>query len=148
MFRIAYFIDVMLLALGIAAVYAGVFDLGFWSRFTPGGGFMPSLIGVFLIFICALSLLDKHKASVSAKFAPKLLLPPLAILAVLGMTNIVGMFPSLALMVFCWLKFVEKYSFGKSAIISFGIIFVTYAIFGVWLRVFFPSGLLRWGNFF
>jgi len=136
----------MFLAVGAVAVYYGVAVLGIWERIAPRGGLMPAIAGGFLVILCALKLFDKHERNEKFKLLSNMWIPPLAVVAVWIMTHIVGMLPAIALMVLGWLIIVEKYSFWRSTQITLVIFLCTYGIFRLWLRVFFPTGLL--GNLF
>jgi len=138
----SYFIDAMFLSCGTAALYFGVIDLGVWDRVSPGGGFVPAFIGAFLMILSVLRLFGKHNTHVNFKFVSRMWLPPLAIVATLGVSYLVGMLPAIALMIFCWLKIVEKYPFWKTTQIVFIAVLLIYGIFRVWLKVLFPLGLL------
>jgi hypothetical protein len=138
--------DTMFILLGIAALYAGFADLGVWSGITPGGGFMPALTGGLLLVFCLKKLFDKHKPRVHFKPSFRVMLPSVCVLLVLAASYVIGMLPSIGLMIFFWLKWIEKYSFRQSIQITSIVILLTYGIFKVWLRVFFPWGFL--GGFF
>jgi hypothetical protein len=134
--------DAMFMLLGIAALYAGFADLGVWSGITPGGGFMPALAGGFMLVFCLQKLFDKRKPRVHFTPAFKTMLPSVSILLTLGASYAIGMLPSIGLMVFFWLKWIEKYSFRQSIQVACIVVLLTYGIFKVWLKVFFPWGLL------
>ncbi|GHS93630.1 hypothetical protein AGMMS50276_04590 [Synergistales bacterium] len=138
----SYVVETIFLLLGVLSLYVSTVELEFWSGITPGGGFIPALTGAFLIIVALMGLIDKHKFRVHFKPTLSMFLPPLFILAALGVSYLVGMLPAIALMVFSWLKWVEKYSISRSTKITLILILFTYAIFRVWLRVLFPMGLL------
>lgn len=136
-----FVIEIIIALIGFFSIYKGITDYGFWSRTVPGGGFMPILIGVLLVLISLLIILDR-KVRTKLNFDMKGLIPVLAIIGALISNLVFGLIPAATLMIFSWLKFVEKYSFKTSLIVTLLTSTVTYAIFGVWLNVPFPTGLL------
>lgn len=136
-----FVIEIIIVLIGSFSIYKGIADYGFWSRTVPGGGFMPVLMGVLLILISLLIILDK-KVRVKLAFDRTGLIPVVAIIGALISNLVFGLIPSVTLMIFGWMKFVEKYSFKTSLIITVLTSTITYAIFGVWLNVPFPTGLL------
>lgn len=121
-------------------IYMGVFQYGFWTENTPGGGFVPVLFGGLTLIFC-LALLLKGKAK-SVTVNKNVFFPVAVVVAAMIFTALVGMIVTLLVMVFAWLKFYEKYSYLRAGVISVAAIAFVFGIFGVWLQVPFPTGLL------
>lgn len=139
---IMYFIlESIFLVIGVVSIYMGINNYGFWSKTVPGGGFMPVLMGVLIILITLLTMIDK-KTRLKLVVDLKGFVPVLAIFGVLLVNIVVGLIPAATVMIFSWLKFVEKYNIKKSLLVTVITSVITYAIFGIWLNVPFPTGLL------
>lgn len=121
-------------------VYMGVFQYGFWAEGVPGGGFVPSLFGGITLILC-LTLLLKGKGNAVA-INKAVLFPIIMVVAVVIATYLTGMMTALIIMVFSWLKFYEKYTSKRAGIISIVIAGFIFGIFGLWLQVPFPTGML------
>jgi len=140
---VQYVAPIVALLLGVYWVI-GAFDYGLWVRNGPGGGFLP-LIGGLLTIVFSISLiLQKRKKAKDEgeKFSWKALLPAGALLAMILLSQVVGMLISMAIYIFAWLKFMEKETLTKSLAISVGTVAIIYAVFFAWLRVPFPKGVL------
>lgn len=126
--------------LSAAWVYMGVFQYGFWADGVPGGGFVPVLFGGITLILCLTLLLkDKGNAVVINK---AVYFPIMVVVAVVIATYLTGMLTALIIMVFSWLKFYEKYTSMRAGIISIVIAGFVFGIFGLWLQVPFPTGIL------
>jgi len=135
-----YVMEAAFVLIGVISIYLGVTQYQFWIRTVPGGGFMPVLIGGLMILISILTMLDKN-VRLKFKVERKSLIPVIAILITLILNLLIGLIPALTLMVFIWLKWFEKYPLKASIITTVFTSAFTYAIFGWWLRVPFPTGL-------
>ena len=71
------------------------------------------------------------------------LVPILIGISVVIGTHIIGLFLSLTVMLFCWLKFLSGYRVAKSLTITVCVMAVLYGIFKAWLIVPLPKGLLN-----
>lgn len=124
---------------GAVWVYMG-FEYGFWVGETPGGGFMPIIFGGLTIVFSLILLFKNQEKSVTIN--KHVWLPIVVIAAVMGAIEILGMNLTLLLMVFGWLKFYEKYTTVRSGLIAITVGIFVFGIFGMWLQVPFPTGLI------
>lgn len=121
-------------------VYMGIFHYGFWAGKAPGGGFMPALFGGLTLVFCLVLLLKGKTKSVSVN--KNVFFPAAVVVGAMISTLVTGMIVTLLVMVFAWLKFYEKYSYIRAGIISVVVVAFVFGVFGVWLQVPFPAGLL------
>lgn len=120
---------------------------GWWKGISIGSGFMPTVIGALMLLFSLLMLfskLKKYRAGQRAeKLNVKMLLPFAAMLLILVANWLFGMLLACAVAAFLWLKFIEKYSYLKSAIATVILFAFVYGIFRLWLKVPFPTGILN-----
>ena len=121
-------------------IYMGVFQYGFWAEGVPGGGFVPAIFGGITLILC-LTLLVKGKGN-AVTINKTVYFPIFVVVAVVVATFLTGMTAALIIMVFSWLRFYEKYTSIRSGIISIVIVGFIFGIFGLWLQVPFPTGIL------
>ena len=104
---------------------------------------MPLVCGGFLTLFCVLMLISKIKKGEKAdSIDKKALLPVGAMIAILLCNYLVGLLGACIVVGFLWLKFVEKFSWAKSLLVSVVMFAAVYGIFRLWLNVPFPTGLL------
>lgn len=134
-------LEFVFLAIGVISTFLGIFQYEFWMNTVPGGGFMPTIMGIILTLFSVLVIVDKknNKAFESDR---KGLIPVVAVIGTLVSNIIFGLIISVVLMIFVWLKYVESQSFKTSLIVTVLTASIAYAIFGLWLRVPFPTGIL------
>ncbi len=135
-----YIMEIIFILVGAISIFLGFNEYGFWNGTVPGGGFMPVLAGVLMILIGILTILDKkNRIKFTADY--KAFIPVIAIVSMLVLNILIGLIPALTVMVFVSLKWFEKYSLKTSIITTIITSAFTYAIFGIWLNVPFPTGL-------
>lgn len=137
-----YIMEIIFILVGIMSVYFGIFEYQFWMGTVPGGGFMPVLVGGLIIIINILTILGK-KNRLAFKIDTKSFITVAFILVMLALSLLIGLIPSLTVMIFIWLKWFERYSLPTSIATTLITSVFTYAIFGIWLKVPFPTGLLN-----
>ena len=105
---------------------------------------MPIVCGGLVLIISVLMLVSKVKKKETAKqFTSKSIIPMGAMGVVLIFNQVIGLLGACALVTFLWLKFIEKYSYLRSAVVSSVLFAGVYAIFRMWLNVPVPMGILR-----
>jgi uncharacterized membrane protein YfbV (UPF0208 family) len=62
--------------------------------------------------------------------------------AIFGMTFLIGLLPTLALFVLFWLKVYERAPWTPTLIVFAMMMALSYGVFGMWLNVHFPKGML------
>ncbi len=133
-------IEFFFIAVGAVSVILGITKYTFWEVTKPGAGFMPVLVGILLIIIAVFMIRDK-KLKNEKKFDVQGMIPVGIVIATVIGIYIVGMTFSVSLMVFGWMKFLEKSTIFKSIFVSALTGIVIYAVFGIWLKVPLPAGI-------
>lgn len=124
-------------------IYFG-FIYGFWKKGRPGGGFIGVLFGAVILVI---ALIMGIKMLIKRDFGKKIKLHlsaffPIIIGAVaVASSYLVGFIPAILLFMVGWLRFISKYRWVKTLLISVLFTIGIYLIFVVWLRVPFPTGV-------
>lgn len=136
------FVPVFSIVVGLYWIVMG-FKYEFWIRRGPGGGFLPVLAGIMAVGLGILVYISSNKDKTPLKFSFKALLPVAGIVMLLLVSYVTGFVIAIALYVFSWLKFIEKYKLSKSLIIGVCTAAVIYGVFVAWLKVPLPSGLFE-----
>lgn len=118
------------------------FKYGFWVRKGPGGGFLPVIAGILAVAFALLVLRVQSKDKSQVSFDWKAFLPALGIGCMLLISQLLGLVLSIAIYVFLWLRYMEKYKISKSLIIGVCCSAMIYGIFVLWLSVPLPKGIL------
>lgn len=120
----------------------GSLQLDLWIRNGPGGGFLPLLAGILCVGFSGVILLREWKKESDTAFSVRALIPWGALIGMILCGKLIGIFLSLVLFVFLWLRLFEKFPLRNSiltAVIWPGFL---YLIFVVWLGSPLPKGLL------
>jgi len=136
------FVPIFSIVVGIYWIVMG-FNYEFWVRKGPGGGFIPVLAGIMAVGLGILVYISSNKDKTPIKFSFKALLPVAGIVLLILVSYVTGLVIAIALYVFLWLKFMEKYKTSKSIIIGFCTATVIYGVFVAWLKVPLPTGLFE-----
>ena len=133
----------------IAAVCAvflitGLQKFGFWNatQKSPTPAFVPSIICVLLIAICLITVFTSLKEDGKAVYHREEFLVIATAIAIIVLTNVIGMLPTLALFVVLWLKILEKASWKTTLIILVIVMAIVVGVFVLWLGVRFPNGMI------
>ena len=138
-----YIVEVVGIIAGIVYMIMGITKYGVGEGFSISGLFMPLVCGGFLTLFCVLMLISKIKKGEKAdSIDKKALIPVGAMIAILLCNYLVGLLGACIVVGFLWLKFVEKFSWAKSLLVSVVMFAAVYGIFRLWLNVPFPTGLL------
>ncbi len=143
--RIPSKILVPLLALAVGILFASISfgQYGFWNSeaMKPTKGFFPGIISVGLIALSVLALVNGIK-SPTAEFRLINWYVPLAVVAIIAATYVIGMIPSLLIFVLLWLKVYEKQSWVTTLIALAIVSFIVIGCFRIWLDIQFPIGFI------
>ena len=120
-------------------LYLAITEYGIWDE-GPLGGFLPMLASVMTIVFSVASMF--RPAGKSKPWVNTVFIPVVIVIVLIGLINLLGMLPALLVMLFCWLKFLEKYPLGFSIILSVCVTAAVFGIFQAWLKVPFPHGML------
>lgn len=124
--------------------FKGFVTYGFWVDKGPGGGFLPIVIGLLTV-ILSLVLLKRSFTKKAENKTPvnlKIFIPIFSVLAAVFLTKILGLVLTMVIMVFIWLKFLEKYTYLHASISAMLVGIFVYGIFRLWLQVLLPTGLI------
>lgn len=138
-----YIIEIFSIIAGLFYIYMGAVEYGWWKGISISGGFMPIICGGLVVIFSVLMLVKKIRSKEKMeKIDIKALLPVGAMALILLLNYLLGLIGACIIVAFLWLKFVEKYAWLKSLVISVVMFICVYGIFRMWLNVPFPTGLL------
>ena len=140
--KIKSIIPLATLAVGVFWIIYGLTKHGFWHPVRgPISGFLPVLVAIPLVPVSIVGFIQSLKQEVKPNPLESMTIVLAAVL-VFCLTFIFGMIITLMIFTFVWVKIYEKSSW-KHTIISLAIaFFLIYGIFGTWLQVPFPYGLV------
>ena len=143
----------VLIALSLVWGYIGIFQLGLWiPGVSADSGFIPTLFSAVTL-ICSLILLVQSlkkprapAAKPSASGGAVLALVQKYAVILFGIfgalcLQYLGLIPMAFLLVFGWMKLLNRFTWAKSGAIAGVVTVVIYLIFDLWLQIPFP-GLL------
>lgn len=136
---------IVLIELVVASIWIMQgFTYGFWKKGRPGGGFLGVIFGALILVI---ALVMGIRMLIKRDFGKKIKLHVTAFLPIfMGggaviLSYLVGFIIALFAFLVGWLRFISKYSWAKTLLISVLFTLGLYAIFVMWLRVPFPTGV-------
>ena len=144
-------VNLILLAVGLYWCVTAATTMPLWQGISLAGGLVPAAAGGIMALLLVFELIDickKNKINreyfVSSLKAVhrKDMVPVLVGLGILVGIKLLGMFLTLTLMLFCWLKFLSGYSMKKSAVVTVCVMLFLYGVFKAWLKLPLPQGLL------
>ena len=155
---------VVLIVLSLVWGWVGIFDLGLWiPGVSADSGFIPTLFSIVTL-LCAIVMLvqtirkfqeskqnpqpaekkeDEAKAPTDLKgkiLAFVKLYAPIffGIFGILCL-EILGLIPMVFLIILGWMKLMNNFPWGKSAIIAAAVTVIVFLIFDMWLQIPFPG---------
>lgn len=143
--------EVILLCIGLYWCGTAVCTLPLWRGNSIAGGLLPAFAsGVMVLLLLYRIIKELRSGNVGKSYFSesfkaidwKCMVPLLIGVVVLGSTYVIGLFLSLTIMLFCWLKFLSGYGWLKSLLVTVCVMAVLYAIFKLWLVVPLPKGML------
>ncbi|WHH60353.1 tripartite tricarboxylate transporter TctB family protein [Petroclostridium sp. X23] len=137
------FFPALSVIIGIYCVYSGLFVYELWVRRGPGGGFMPVLGGGLAIIFGIMAFIANSKDKSPSGFSWKAFIPVAALIGLILGSYVFGLIISIAIYIFLWLKFMEKYNVAKSVVTGVTCAAILYGIFVAWLKVPLPSGIFE-----
>ncbi|MDO5400327.1 MAG: tripartite tricarboxylate transporter TctB family protein [Eubacteriales bacterium] len=142
-YLLSFIIEIIGILTGLFYVIMGVTKYGLWAGITINGGFMPAVCGGLVSILCVLQIITKIKKGVKPDtFDPKAMVPVAAMVLILVCNALIGLLPACMAIAFLWIKFIEKYSWKTSLVVTVILYLATYGIFKLWLNVPFPTGLI------
>lgn len=135
-------IPLLLVVLGLLFAYVGIGQLGFWKD-APGPGFFPSIMGIVLAIIGTMTFIVSIKDKTKATYHKDEIMVILGGIGIFVGTFIIGLVPTIIVYLLLWLKIFEKLPW-KTTFVIMGIsLFITIGVFGTWLGIHFPLGLIE-----
>ena len=143
--------ELILLVIGLYWFGTAVFTLPLWKGNSLAGGLLPAVVSAIFIILLLFRIVNElrsgkvNKAYFKESFKTidwKCMVPLLVALVVIVGMKLIGLFLTLTIMLFCWLKFLSGYSWKKSLIVTVCVMAVLYGVFRLWLVVPLPKGLL------
>ncbi len=107
----------------------------------PMAGFMPVLVGGFLVFVGILDLIQAKKYE-EPTFDRQNWLLVICVLLVIAGHYIIGVLPGGFILAFCWLKFKERYSWKTTLITMIFLMVLVIGVFAIWLDIPFEYGIV------
>lgn len=115
----------------------------------PGGGFLPIVSGTFVAIMSCIVLIRSYKkewkeekSKEEISFQIKDYLPAVSVVVTLAASYVVGLLPAILIMIFAWLKIVEKESWLRAICVATAFMVVIYLLFVMLLKIPFPKGML------
>ena len=97
--------------------YKGWFTYGIWVDKGPGGGFLPVVMGFFIILLSFAQLRKSFKEPYQKiEISSRILIPIITVVVSVILTKWLGLIVTMTLMTIFWLLIVEKYSLLKSTV--------------------------------
>nr|WP_325230520.1 tripartite tricarboxylate transporter TctB family protein [uncultured Oscillibacter sp.] len=128
--------------IAVVWVYLGVTKYGLWDQKEgPMSGFFPAIVGGVLL-VASLIYFFRSFSLESAKIEKSAIQLIIGMLAILGVSYIIGFLPALLVFYIFWLRVMEKMPWRSIAVAAAVMIVIVYGTFSLWLRVPFPKGLL------
>ena len=141
----------ILMCVGLYWLITATTTLPLWKGTSLAGGLLPTIVSAIMVALLIYRIVTQLRSGKYTKeyfketfkdFNWKCMVPLLIGIAVLILAQLIGLFLSLTVMLFCWLKFLSKYSWIKSLVVTVCVMAVLYGIFKAWLVVPLPQGLL------
>ncbi|ONI41761.1 hypothetical protein AN396_03210 [Candidatus Epulonipiscium fishelsonii] len=133
----------ILIIISLFFIYEGIVNIGFWDGDNgPKGGFYPTIIAVVLLIGSIVSLMQSLKED-KAEFFRDDFKVIFAGAAIIAGAMLIGLLPSIAIYLIIWMKVIEKMSWKSTLIFAGATTIIVYLVFGVWLAIQFPMGLLE-----
>lgn len=132
--------------MAIVWIYIGMTKFGFFDRLYGGTpGFLPIVCATVMLIACiveVISILVNGTEDEKPKFSWMCIAFFLLCGALVGLSYVIGLLPSLILFVLIWLKVVEKSTWKSTIFVTLLNAAIGYGVFQFALGVPFPEGLL------
>lgn len=118
---------------------------GFWEGGRPESGFIGVIFGtIVLVFalIMGLRLLIRKDLKISFQFNKSSAIPVLAAVLCVFFIYLFGIVAAVFLFIALWMRFISKYAWKKTIIVSLIFTLFVYGVFRLWLHVPFPTGIV------
>ncbi len=127
--------------IAILWIVLGLKQYGFWDEFKgPKPGFFPTIIAVVMLAISIFALITSGKAK-KPQFDKENWMAALGMLAMVGMSFVIGMELSILVFMILWLKVYEKCTWKTTIIATAVVMAIVIGAFRFWLGIQFPMGL-------
>lgn len=137
-------IPLLLVGLGVVFAVIGFTQLGFWNSVDgPQPGFFPSIMAIVMVLSGIITFFQSLKDDNNVEYKLPELLVIGAGLVIFAATFIIGLVPTIILYIILWLKLFEKSSWKATLTVLAICAFITIVVFGMWLGIQFPMGILE-----
>ena len=137
-------VPLLLAAVGVLFAVIGLTQLGFWKD--PDGpmpGFFPSIMAIVMVLSSIAAFMMSLKEEEQPVYHKDELMVLAAMAGIIAGSMIIGMIPSLILFILLWLRLFQKAPWKDTIIVLAVCMAITIGVFGLWLGIQFPWGLLE-----
>lgn len=133
-------VTLLIVAIGVTWAAFGLFKYGVWQNRGPGAGFFPVVAGSGAFFLGLIELFRKQERAESGGI--KSIWPALGMALAIASIPLFGMVIAMSIFVMVWMALIESQRWWKSLLTGLGTGIALYLLFGLWLRVAFPQGII------
>jgi len=133
------------IVLALIWLQQGIMNYGFWEGGKPQGGFVPIIFAlVILIFALVITFrIFRHKLKINPfRFNRAAAIPVFSAVGGVILIQLFGIAPAVFLFNVIWMRWLSKYSWTRSLLVSLIFTAFVYGVFRLWLRVPFPTGVI------
>lgn len=144
--RIGFKQIIILLLAAVAAIFAiiGFTQLGFWDPIDgPKTGFFPSIMSIVMLGVSIIAFFQSFKEEERVRFTTDELLVIACGTGLIAATFIVGLIPSIIVMILVWMKLIERTNWKETIAVLIISLAITIGVFQIWLGIQFPMGLFE-----
>ena len=143
--------DILLLILGIYWDVTAFTKLPIWRGTSIAGGLIPAVASTIMIILLLYRIFQRFRSGEMSgtviaqsfrEFDWKGFLPILIGICIIFVSKVLGLYITLAVMLFLWLKILSKCSVVRALVMTVIVMAVIYGIFIAWLHVPLPKGML------
>ena len=135
-------IPLIAVILGIAFVYMGYENYGFWNpRRGPLTGFYPALMGLCLVVAGIIGAVKCLKEECPV-FETRNWLVPLSVGLLIAGSLVIGLLPALAVYLLVWMRLIQKSPWKTICLVMGTVAVMVYGVFILWLQVPFERGYI------
>lgn len=137
-------VQIGLLIISLYFLINGYITYGLWSEGGPSGGYLPSIIGAFMVILCLYDMLQIQNKTEKIT----IILDKKRFFSMIGgliistiLINYLGFYFITIVALFLWMFVVEHFSMKKTLLCEGFVLGSIYLIFTLWLQVPFPNFL-------
>lgn len=138
-------IAVLNIIIAVTWIFLGITQYGFWGGGKPQGGFVPIIFAVLVLVFTLAVVYRLFRRTITVqpvKMNWDAATPVFSAVGGVVLILLFGIVPAVFLFNFGWMRFLSKYSLKRSIFVSLIFTLFVYAVFRLWLRVPFPTGIV------